>query len=63
MPPVVFEPKIPANERPQTHALERAATRIGANPYYGHKFINYNPEGRIQQVVCKFVTIGRQGVL
>ena len=24
-----FEPAIPANERPQTHALDRAATGIG----------------------------------
>jgi hypothetical protein len=28
-PPVGFEPTIPASERPQTHALERAATGIG----------------------------------
>jgi hypothetical protein len=34
MPPVVFEPTIPAGERPQTHALDRAATRIGAGNYY-----------------------------
>jgi hypothetical protein len=26
--PVGFEPAIPASERPQTHALDRAATRI-----------------------------------
>jgi hypothetical protein len=29
MPPVGFEPAIPANEWPQTHTLDRAATRIG----------------------------------
>jgi hypothetical protein len=29
MPPAGFEPKIPASERPQTHALDRAATGIG----------------------------------
>jgi hypothetical protein len=29
MPPAVFEPAIPANERPQTHAIDRAATGIG----------------------------------
>ena len=28
MPPVGFEPTIPASERPQTHALDRAATGI-----------------------------------
>jgi hypothetical protein len=29
MPPVGFEPTIPAGERPQTYALERAATGTG----------------------------------
>jgi len=28
MPPVGFEPTIPASERPQTHVLDRAATGI-----------------------------------
>ena len=27
-----FEPAIPATERPQTHALDRAATGIGHYP-------------------------------
>ena len=29
MPPFGFEPAFPASERPQTHALDRAATGIG----------------------------------
>jgi hypothetical protein len=29
MPPVGFEPAIPASARPQTHALDRAATGTG----------------------------------
>jgi hypothetical protein len=29
MPPVEFEPTIPASARPQTYALDRAATGIG----------------------------------
>ena len=29
MPPVGFEPKISAGERPQTYALDRAATETG----------------------------------
>jgi hypothetical protein len=29
MPPTGFETAIPARERPQTHALDRAATGIG----------------------------------
>ena len=32
MPPVGFEPKISAGERPQTYALDRAATGTGVNP-------------------------------
>jgi len=32
MPPAGFEPAIPASKRPQTHALDRAATGIGT--YY-----------------------------
>jgi hypothetical protein len=31
MPPARFEPAIPASERPQTHALDRAVTGIGAD--------------------------------
>jgi hypothetical protein len=31
MPPVGYEPTIPASERPQTQALDRAATGIGAD--------------------------------
>jgi hypothetical protein len=30
MPPAGFEPTIPASERPQTHALDCAATGIGS---------------------------------
>ena len=29
MPPAGFEPAIPASERPQTYALDRAATGVG----------------------------------
>jgi hypothetical protein len=32
--PVGFEPTISAGERPQTHALERAATGIGMKNVY-----------------------------
>ena len=34
MPPVGFEPTIPASERPQTYPLERAATGIGYSMIY-----------------------------
>jgi hypothetical protein len=35
MPPVGCEPTIPARERPQTHALDRAAAGIGFIMLYG----------------------------
>jgi hypothetical protein len=34
MPPVRFEPTIPESARPQTYALDRAATGIGRNILY-----------------------------
>jgi hypothetical protein len=33
MPPVGFEPTIPASARPQTYTLDRAATGIGVTVY------------------------------
>jgi len=33
MPPVEFEPTISADERPQTYALDRAATGTGSSTY------------------------------
>ena len=37
MPPVGFEPTIPASERPQTHALDSAATEgRRLNPYVAY---------------------------
>jgi hypothetical protein len=33
MPPVGFEPAIPASEQPQTHILDRADTGIGIDNY------------------------------
>jgi hypothetical protein len=35
MPPVAFEPTIAASERPQTHALDRAASGIGKDSNSG----------------------------
>jgi len=49
MPPVGFEPRIPAGERPQAHALDRAATEIGQfkhdseNCKFDHFCRNSNP--------------------
>jgi hypothetical protein len=50
MPPVGFEPVIPASEWPQTHAFDRAATWVGiihtfeskviSTPTYGIEYRN-----------------------
>ena len=49
MPPVGFEPTIAAGERPQTYALDRAATVTGFCGQYELKF----HVGRLQmQVSC-----------
>jgi hypothetical protein len=45
MPPAGFESTIPASERPQTHASDRAATGIGMNHVY--KPNNFNPVSSI----------------
>ena len=42
MPPVGFEPTIPACERPQTYALDRAATGTDES-YIQHKILNTQP--------------------
>jgi hypothetical protein len=41
MPAVGFEPTIPASPRPQTYTLDRAATEIGHNIYYGSLCSNF----------------------
>jgi hypothetical protein len=43
MPQAGFGPTIPASERPQTHALDRAATGIGIKQnYWDQNFENIN---------------------
>jgi hypothetical protein len=37
MPPVEIEPAIPSSGRPQTHALDRAATGAGNKQYGTYK--------------------------
>ena len=39
MPQTRFEPEVPANERPQTHVLDRAATGIGILGSYEEEII------------------------
>ena len=47
MPPVGFEPAIPANERPQTYALDGAATGTGINCEGGTR-ICYHSEQNVK---------------
>ena len=47
MPPVGFEPKISAGERPQTYAVDRAATGTGCIVYYAYKIIKVVHADRI----------------
>ena len=42
MPPEEFEPAVPASERPQTHALDRAATGFGNQSYKKRNNMVYN---------------------
>ena len=51
MPPPGFEPTIPASERPQTHALDRAAAGIG-NLTIGF----FSPPGATQPIVGVYFT-------
>ena len=44
IPPVVFEPTISAGERPQTHALDRAATGTGIYVYHSSLVFAYANE-------------------
>ena len=46
VPPVGFEPAIPASERPQTHTLDLSAAWIGLQNIYAHKCVE-NHEGFI----------------
>jgi hypothetical protein len=50
MAPTAFEPTIAANERPQTHVVERAATGIGTI----YKWPNYNN----QIIIIEFLLQG-----
>jgi hypothetical protein len=51
MPPVGFESTISAGERPQTYALERAATGTGTKQYYRlHKIEELQTNSKIQNI-------------
>ena len=43
IPPVGFEPTISAGERPQTYALDRAATGTGCFSFYPFNFVYFFP--------------------
>ena len=53
MPPAGFEPTIPTSNRPQTHALDRAATGIGSTNIKAIKRSNsYSETGLAGHVGC-----------
>jgi len=52
--PAVFEPAILANERPQTHALDRAATGIGGKRI----FVLHKREKLLNQLLTLWLTEG-----
>jgi hypothetical protein len=51
MPPVGFEPTIPASARPQTYALDRAATGIGTR---GNMHLKISAECMNSQITREF---------
>jgi hypothetical protein len=61
MPPAEFETVIPASERPQTHALDCAATGIGSNSIYeGESNENFKSAIKIRNIdrlSCKLTTM------
>jgi len=54
MPPVEFEPTTQAGERPQTYALDRAATGTGIQDHVGHLkcTVNMFPVLLFQLQIC-----------
>jgi hypothetical protein len=54
MPPLGFEPTIPASTRPQTYALDRAATGIGETESDGPKQLQ-STRNEIQLYPTKFM--------
>ena len=66
MSPAGFEPTIPANERPQTHASDRAATGIGMNFNYSY-IISFSSspktcENLSELVHCRFLVMEQRAV-
>jgi hypothetical protein len=49
MPPVGFEPTIPASAQPQTYVLDSVATGIGALPYLWMYFVSSQTPTRLKQ--------------
>jgi hypothetical protein len=51
MSPAVFEPAIQASERPQTYALDRAATAIGTHLNFDTWSMQSSPQYKLQYVI------------
>jgi hypothetical protein len=52
MPPVGFEPKISAGERPQTYALDRATTGTGEEYVYIGSY-TFKDDRKVKEVVLR----------
>jgi len=58
MSPAGFEPEIPASERPQTHALDRAANGIGSKAVkLTNKYVYFVPHIRHSHSLAQLFTI------
>jgi hypothetical protein len=56
MPPAGFKPAIPANDRQQTHVLDRAANWFGAEPSY-YLFVAFYGALDKESIHAYFLTI------
>ena len=60
MPPVGFEPTIPADERPQTHTLDRGATGIGKTNFtrtkiHTRQYVSYVFRHVMDAIIREFI--------
>jgi hypothetical protein len=63
MPPVGFEPAIPASERPQTHALDPAATGIDSSYNTNVNITKKKTVGKRGWGILKFFSMSKADIL
>jgi hypothetical protein len=57
MPPMEFEPTIPARARPQTYAVDRAPTGTGMRKITCLYYAYLTQSGRDRQLLCPLLTL------